>query len=134
MHSWRFRTDISVSRVSKRGEQLKAHVFLLFVHMANLEPDVFFVERPWWISNNILETLQKRDVSEKPVTKARPTCLQALLKFLLLLVYYTESEVYLICLFEVGLHPHHLAESLFGMLKGAISIIEDANSVPKFRL
>jgi hypothetical protein len=34
--------------------------------------------------------------------------LQALLEFLLLLVDYAESEINLVCLLEVGLHPHDL--------------------------
>jgi hypothetical protein len=62
------------------------------------------------------------------------TYLQALLKFLLLLVYYTQPEIDLIRLFKVGLHPHHLTKSLFGVLERAISIIQDPNSVPEFRL
>ena len=45
------------------------------------------------------------------------TYFQTLLKLLLLLVDYTEPEIDLICFFEIGLHPHHLTESLFGVLK-----------------
>lgn len=59
--------------------------------------------------------------------------LQTLLVLLLLLVNYSKSKVYLICLFEVGFHSHHLGECFFGMLEGAIAVVENADSVPKFR-
>jgi hypothetical protein len=60
---WHFRTIVRVSGVSE-SEGLKAYVFLLLMDMANLEPDVLFVEWPWRISNDVLETLQK-NVSER---------------------------------------------------------------------
>ena len=34
------------------------YVFLLFVHMTNLEPDVFLSQRRWWKRYNISEALQ----------------------------------------------------------------------------
>jgi hypothetical protein len=84
--------------------------------MANLEPYVLFVEWPWGISHDVLETLQT-DVSKRTRCCLVSTYFQTLLKLLLLLVDYTEPEIDLICLFEIGLHPHHLTESLFGVLK-----------------
>lgn len=60
--------------------------------------------------------------------------LQTLLVLLLLLVNYSKSEVYLVCLFEVRFHSHHLRECFFGMLEGAIAVVENADSVPKFWL
>ena len=56
-----------------------------------------------------------------------------MLVFLLLLVNYTESEVDFVGLFEVGLHAHDLRKRFLGMLKGSIAIVEDTNTVPKFR-
>lgn len=57
-----------------------------------------------------------------------------MLKLLLLLIDYSESEVDLIGLFEIWLHPHDLGECLLGVLKRAISIIQDANAVPQLGL
>jgi hypothetical protein len=56
-----------------------------------------------------------------------------LLVLLLLLVNYTEAEVDFVGLFEVGLHAHDLRKRFFGMLERPIAIVEDANTVPKFR-
>lgn len=39
------------------------YVFLLFVHMTNLEPDVFLGQRCWWKRHNIPEALQTRKQS-----------------------------------------------------------------------
>ena len=58
------------------------------------------------------------------------THLQTLVVFLLLLVYYSKTKVYLIRFLKVWLHLHDLRECLFGMFKGAITIIQDANTVP----
>ena len=88
-------------------------IFLLFVDVPNLEPDVFLTQWSWRISNNVLEALQ------------------ALLKLLLLLVYYAESEVDLVGLFKVWFHAHDLGESLFGVFETAIAIVENADTVPK---
>ena len=37
---------------------VSTYVFLLFVHMTNLEPDVFLSQRRWWKRHNISEALQ----------------------------------------------------------------------------
>ena len=60
------------------------------------------------------------------------TYVQTLVELLLLLVYYTQAEVDFVCLLEVGLHAHNLGESLFGVLKGAIAVVQNTNAVPKF--
>lgn len=57
-----------------------------------------------------------------------------MLKLLLLLIDYSESEVDLIGLFEIWLHPHDLGECFLGVLKRAISIVQDANAVPQLGL
>lgn len=56
--------------------------------------------------------------------------LQTLVVFLLLLVYYSKTKVDLICLLEVWLHVHDLRERLFGMFKGAVTVVQDTNTVP----
>jgi len=56
-----------------------------------------------------------------------------LLVFGLLLVNDTEPEIDFVGLFEVGLHTHDLRKRFLGMLKRPIAIIQDANTVPKFR-
>ena len=43
--------------------------------------------------------------------------LKTLTKFLLLLVNDAETEVNLVRLLEIGLHPHHLRESFFRMFQ-----------------
>lgn len=62
-----------------------------------------------------------------------PTHLKTLAILLLLLVYYTESEVYLVGLLEAGLHLHDLGESFLGMVQGSVAIVQDADSVPELR-
>ena len=52
----------------------------------------------------------------------------------LLLIYYTESEIDLIRLFEVGLDLHHLREGFLGVIKATIPIIENTNPVPQHRI
>jgi hypothetical protein len=32
-------------------------VFLLLMHMANLEPDILLAQRSWWVGNNVPEAL-----------------------------------------------------------------------------
>ena len=61
------------------------------------------------------------------------TYIQTLVELLLLLVYYAEAEVDLVCLLEVGLHAHDLGEGLLRVLKGAVAVVQDTNAVPKLR-
>ena len=102
--------------------------------MANLKPDVLFVEWTRRIRDDVLETLPKGSVQKQTAVIPYVTHLQALLKLLLLLVYYSKPEIYFIRFFEVGLHSHDLAESLFGVLKRTISIIKYTDSIPQFWL
>ena len=44
------------------------------------------------------------------------TYVQTLVELLLLLVYYTQAEVDLVCLLEVWLHTHDLREGFLGVL------------------
>ena len=94
----------------------ETHVFLLFMNVSDLEPNVLLCERPRRILDNVLEALETLAV------------------LLLLLVYYTQAEVDLVRLVEVGLHVHDLREGLFRMFEGAIAIVEDANAIPEFGL
>jgi hypothetical protein len=91
-------------------------LLLLLVDVTDLEPNILFGKRTGRIGNNVLEAIQ------------------TLVELLLLLVYYAEAEVDLVCLLEVGLHSHDLRESLFGVLQRAIAIVQDANAVPQLRL
>jgi hypothetical protein len=59
------------------------------------------------------------------------TYLQTLAELLLLLIDYTEAEVNLIGLLELGSHAHNLRKGFFGMVKGSITIVENANSIPE---
>ncbi len=58
------------------------------------------------------------------------TYVQTLFVFLLLLVDYAEAKVNLVCFLKVGLHVHDLRKCFFGMLEGAIPIIQNANPIP----
>lgn len=62
------------------------------------------------------------------------TYIQALVELLLLLVYYSQAEINLICLLEVGFHAHDLGEGFFGVLKRAIAVVQNTNAVPEFGL
>lgn len=63
--------------------------------------------------------------------RARWTHIQTLVELLLLLIDYAEAEVDLVGLLKVGLHAHDLRKGLFGVLKRAISIIQDSNAIPE---
>jgi hypothetical protein len=65
-------------------------VFLLLVNMSNLEPDVKLGKRSWRIAHDISEAVK------------------TLGELVLLLVYYTETEINLVGLFEFGIHAHDL--------------------------
>lgn len=58
------------------------------------------------------------------------TYIQTLLVFLLLFVDYAEAKVDLVCFLKVGLHVHDLRKCFFGMLEGAIPIIQNADPIP----
>jgi hypothetical protein len=106
----------------------EAYIFLLLMHMSNLEPDVLFIERPRRIGDNVFEALEQE--SEHSQAMRDPTYLQTLLKLRLLLVDDAEAEVYLVRLLEVWLHTHNLREGFFGVLQRAIAVIKDPNAVP----
>ena len=60
--------------------------------------------------------------------------LERLVVLLLLLVNYAEAEINFMGLVKVRLHLHDLGEGLLSMLKGAVSVVQDADTVPKSRL
>lgn len=62
------------------------------------------------------------------------TYLQTLVELLLLLIDYTQAEVDFIGLLEVGRHSHDLGESFFCVVEGPVTVVEDTNSIPQFRL
>ncbi len=110
------------------------HVFLLLVDMADLKPNVFLGQGAWRVTDNVLEALEIRRHVRHPSMYLRSrhvTYLQALLIFLLLFVYYPESEVDLISFLKVWLHAHDLRECLLCVFKGAIAIVKYANAIPK---
>lgn len=109
-----------------------AHVFLLLMYVANLEPDVFFGERPWRVGHDVFEALSAGQHHEMRIKSI--AYLQTLTEFLLLFVDDAKSEVDLVGLFEIRLHPHNLREGFFGMLKRSIAIVEYANAIPQLGL
>jgi len=94
----------------------RTHVFLLLVDVADLKPDVFFGQWPRRIGDDVLEALQLMLV--KYVTTAGFTryYLKTLRILLLLLVYYSESEVDLVGFVKARLHPHDLRKRLLRVL------------------
>lgn len=85
------------------------NILLLFINMPDLEPNILFGQGTGRVIDDISKALG--------LTVSALACqgsgmdkyyLQALLVLLLLLVNYSKSEVYLVCLFEVGFHSHHL--------------------------
>ena len=102
------------------------------MNMTDLEPNVLFCQGSWRIMNDILKTLFVPSQSSLDSSATAGTHLQALAKLLLLLVYYAEPKVYLVCLLESWFHAHYLRECLFRMLQRSIAIVENPNAVPKF--
>jgi hypothetical protein len=98
-HPWRSRTIVPVSIIPK-GKELETYVFLLLVDMANLEPDVLFIEGPRWISNDILETLQKDVNTESSHLVASH-----------ILLSFAEISAVACILYQAGNRSHSLSQS-----------------------
>ena len=88
-------------------------VLLLLKHQTNLEPHVGLGERMRWVGQDVLEALQR----------AR--------KLALVLVDDSETEVDLVGLVKVRVQVQHTHKRLFGVLQGAVSVVENANAVPQ---
>ena len=110
----------------------QAYIFLLLVHMPDLEPYVLFGERPGGVGHYVLEALIERQQRISRVIL--PSYLQTLVVLLLLLVDDTQPKVYLISLLKIRLHAHDLRECLFGVLEGTITVVKYSNAVPKLGL
>lgn len=87
------------------GSLCRIKVLLLLVNVTNLEPDILLGQGTRRLVDNEFEALQ------------------TLGELLLLLVYDTQTEVNLVCLFEIGCHAHDLGESLLRMIEGSVTII-----------
>lgn len=88
-------------------------IFLLFVNVANLEPDILLGQWPRGRVDDVFEAIK------------------TLVEFRLLLVYYSQTEVDFIGLLKVGLDLHHLGKSFFGIIVAAVAIVQDTNSIPQ---
>lgn len=94
-------------------EEWLAYVFLLFVHMADLEPDVLLGKGRWWRVDYVLEALQGKSAHHTSPLACRVreelgTHLQTLAVLLLLLVNYAKPEVDFVCLVKARFHLHDL--------------------------
>jgi hypothetical protein len=49
--------------VGNEGQVWVAYIFLLFVDMSDLEPDVFLGERTWRVIDNVVEALSSQQLS-----------------------------------------------------------------------
>lgn len=101
--------------------------------MTNLEPNVFLRQGTGRRIDNVFETLQRLATRIKSGHKTR-TYLKTLNPLVLLFVYYTESEVDLICFLEIRLYVHNLRERFFGVIVAAISIVQYTNTIPQHRI
>ena len=90
------------------------YILLLFMDMADLEPDVLLGQWFRRVLHNISEALQH--VSPDRRCCADSTYLETLAEFLLLFVYYAETKVDLVCLFKVWLHTHNLRKGFLGVV------------------
>jgi hypothetical protein len=92
------------------------HVILLLLKdMPNLEPNIRMSEWTWRIAKDVVEAIQR------------------LLELALLFVDYpkTEKNLVLFVKFQIFAHAEDRGECLFGMVEGAISVVENADSIPK---
>lgn len=100
--------------------------------MTDLKPYVLLGQRCRRRVDNVLEALQKSGSAFSGRCGQRSvTYLEGLVVLLLLLVDYTQPEVYLMGLVEIRLHFHNLRKRIFGVVQGAVSVIQDANAVPE---
>jgi hypothetical protein len=103
------------------------------MHMTNLEPYIFFRQRPWRVIDNIAETLRwTTQLAKAKRLDCKAIYLEALLVLRLLFVDYTETKIDLVGLLEIGLHTHDLREGFFGELKRPIAVVENTNAIPEF--
>ena len=110
-------------------------IFLLLVHVANLEPYVLLGERRGRRVDNVLKALQTRRLDTR-VFRGRPemaTYLKRLPVFLLLLVDYAQPEIYLVGLVKIWRHAHYLRKGFLCMLQRSISVVQNTNPVPESR-
>jgi hypothetical protein len=91
-------------------------VAIEFVNVAELEENVPRGQRTRGIFDNVFEALERVGV------------------LALMLVNDTQSEIDFVCLFKVPVHFENAGEGLLGMLKGTVTVIQDANAVPKLWL
>jgi len=47
---------------------METYIFLLFMDMANLKPDIFLIQWSRWIRHNVLEALEEVRVSMESMT------------------------------------------------------------------
>lgn len=64
------------------------------------------------------------------LTYRRDPYLQTLVEFLLLFVNYSQAKVNLIGFFKIWRHTHDLRECLFRVVKGAVAVIQNPDTVP----
>lgn len=98
------------------GLPRETELLLLLVHVTDLEPDVDLGERFRRTGENV------------------PEALQAGGELLLLLVDDTEAEVDFISFFEVWGYFDDTCEGFLGMFEAAVSVVENADAIPQFRI
>ena len=88
-------------------------LLLLFVDMANLEPNVSFCQRGRRVVKNVFKALERQLVLEQ------------------LLVYDAKAKVDFICLFKMRVHFHDLSKGFLGVLKRVGALVKNTNAVPQ---
>jgi hypothetical protein len=92
------------------------HIFVLLMHVADLEPNVLLGEGRRRVVDDVLEALE------------------ALCVLVARFVDDAQTKVDLVCLFEIGVHVHDMGEGLFGVVQGAVAVIEYAYAIPQLGL
>jgi hypothetical protein len=109
--------------VGRLGRE-RPYVFLLFVNMTNLEPDILFSQRSRRIVDNVFETLDSlASVFKCKTLGVWETNFQTLIELLLLFIDYAKTKVDLVCLLKVRLHAHDLRKRLLCVIERSVAVI-----------
>ena len=151
-HRERFQTG--ARELDSRRVTGTAHVSVLLIDVAKLEPNIPRGQWPRWIIENVLEALRNiSSITCIAISEKLTTDVKTRLILPLMLVDDSETEVDFIGLLKVcrrpvsawkhcaahgppltRIHLENARKGLFGVVKGSVSIVEYANSIPQFRL
>lgn len=108
------------------------YILHLLVHVADLEPNVDVGQRSGRVPVYAIKALQGCQTAAQDPKMS--THLEALFVFLLLLVDYAQTEKDLVGLVKVLVHAQDARKGFLGVFERAITVVQDADTVPKFRV